>query len=65
MIRVILFAAIGFYLSRRLYERYDKQQAMEKENVFRRRVKVLLKREGLSAKTISQLEKELFKNNEQ
>ncbi len=46
--RTIMSLAVGFWLGRQLYIRYDQQEALEKERILKRKLQDLLKKHGVS-----------------
>jgi hypothetical protein len=64
MIKAVVFAAIGFWLSREVYERFDKKHQKELHEQSKRKVSLYLKKVGWSAQEIKAAEKEIFNHYE-
>lgn len=64
MIKAVVFAAIGFWLSREVYERFDKKNQKELYEQTKRKVSLYLKKSGWSTKEIREAESEIFKHYE-
>ncbi len=62
--RIIIYAAIGFWISRQFYEHYLKAQHAEKVTKLKRELNSYLSGHGWSPEEIQEAELEIFKENE-
>jgi len=64
MIRAILFAAVGYWVSRKIYEAYDLKKRKEMLETIERRIAAILDEEGWSKKEIENAIDEILGENE-
>ncbi|UII32177.1 hypothetical protein LVD17_28230 [Fulvivirga ulvae] len=57
--KTIAALAVGFWLGRQGYINYDRQQALEKEAIMKRKVKKMLEEMGLSKSDITEKVKQI------
>jgi len=62
MIRAILFAAVGYWISRQVYERYDKANRLEREQDIERKLIAWLTAEGWTTEEIKEATDEILGN---
>lgn len=65
MIRAIVFAAIGFWVSRKIYENIDLQKQQEHKQLIKQRLSSHLKKIGLNKKEIDQAIQKVIPRDEQ
>lgn len=63
--RTILSLAVGFWLGRQLYIRYDKTEALEKEKAIREKLKTFLEEHGFTRSEAKAQANTLIKTSDQ
>lgn len=58
--RTVLALAVGFWIARKIYIGYDKQQALEKEAQVKKRIRQFLEDQGLTVKEAEKEAKTMF-----
>ena len=58
--RTIVSLAIGFWLGREIYIKYDKEEALKKEQAIKKRLKTFLEKNGLSQNEVKEETNEIL-----